>query len=210
MFVSIEGNIGVGKTTIVNKLKIQYGNDFAYFLEPVDSFCKFEKYNPLQLSYENPEKYAFVTQLHIINQTLNYYPTKNTPKSNIISERCTTSSYAFIEKDYQNGLFNEFQYDFLRDYLFKNQIRENMLVPDLIIYLKGDVNVCFNRIQERNRKEEQKLSKKLLYDLDKATDSFLNLMSDHFKSNIFTVDANSTLENTLEQVFTVIQKTFYK
>jgi ABC-type glutathione transport system ATPase component len=67
--VSIEGNIGAGKSTLVKTLQNRYSDrDDIYFLqEPVDLWEKIKDKdgkNMLQKFYANPKKYAFAFPHH--------------------------------------------------------------------------------------------------------------------------------------------------
>ena len=60
--VTIEGNIGAGKTTLINLLKEKYKNDdrIVFLEEPVDTWEKITQdgKNILELFYENQQKYS--------------------------------------------------------------------------------------------------------------------------------------------------------
>ena len=72
--VSLEGLMGAGKSYLLNVIKQSDLMEYVTVCEePVDQFSKFKTHNPLQLSYENPNRHAGFTQLHIIRVRANHY-----------------------------------------------------------------------------------------------------------------------------------------
>lgn len=65
--IFIEGNIGAGKSTLLNHLA-KY-NFIKIHQEPVDKWQNFNGFNLLELSYENPEKYASMFQSYALFAT---------------------------------------------------------------------------------------------------------------------------------------------
>ena len=57
--VLVEGNIGVGKSTFLNRLKENLGNDATVFTEPVELWTNFKGTNLLQQMYDNPDRNSF-------------------------------------------------------------------------------------------------------------------------------------------------------
>jgi len=84
--ISIEGNIGAGKTTILDNLKeyLKHDKEIIVLKEPVDiweSIVDKENETILQKFYKNPAKYsftfqvmAFVTRLSILRKTVKENP----------------------------------------------------------------------------------------------------------------------------------------
>ena len=102
--ISIDGNIGSGKSTIVQKLKeyFQKQNKNIIFLqEPINEWDKIKDKNGitiLEKFYQNQEKYSFAFQMMAYISRLSLL--KKTIEENsdaiIITERClNTDSYVF-------------------------------------------------------------------------------------------------------------------
>ena len=65
--ISIEGNIGAGKSTMVNKLKTRYADrpDIVFLQEPVDAWSNITQDGKtmLELFYDHQNKYSFAFQV---------------------------------------------------------------------------------------------------------------------------------------------------
>ena len=61
--ITLEGNIGAGKSTFLDKLKTKYAsrNDVLFLQEPVDTWSQIQQNGKtlLELFYENQKKYSF-------------------------------------------------------------------------------------------------------------------------------------------------------
>jgi len=56
----VEGNIGAGKSTFVEKLReLEIGKEINTIPEPVNVWTNYNGHNYLQLFYDNPRKWTF-------------------------------------------------------------------------------------------------------------------------------------------------------
>lgn len=152
-YLAVEGVIGVGKTTLVKKLSRYFS--VPYYLEIVEG-------NPfLAKFYENMEKWAFQTQLFFL---LSRFDQANEMKKTFIQGSGVISDYAFY-KDYLFAKLNlkgdQFTlYEKVFDIL-KNQIMK----PNLVVYLYADFETIMNRISLRDRSFERKISEEYISSL---------------------------------------------
>lgn len=95
--VSVEGNIGSGKSTILKALREKCkdvgGIPIVYVDEPVSQWEQIkskEGKNMIELFYSNPSKYAFSFQMmaYISRFTLIKNAVQENPNSVIVTERC--------------------------------------------------------------------------------------------------------------------------
>ena len=148
---SIEGNIGSGKSTLIEKLK-KFEN--VYFLpEPVDTWNTITDLSGvtiLEKYYQDQEKYAFPFQMMAYITRLSLI--KAAPDNCIVfTERCVfTDREIFAKMLYDSGKID------LISYLIYNKWFDefNVLPLSGIIYMKTSPETCFNRILTRNRKGE--------------------------------------------------------
>ena len=116
--LSIEGNIGSGKSTIIDYLKERYKNDkeFIFLPEPVDEWETIkdeENITILQKFYNDQKKYSFtfqimayISRLNLLRKTI-----KENPGKIIISERSLfTDKYVFAKMLYDSGNMESIQY----------------------------------------------------------------------------------------------------
>ena len=120
LILSIEGNIGSGKSTIIDYLKEKYKNDtnneIVFLPEPVDEWetIKDEENNTiLQKFYADQKKYSFtfqimayISRLNLLRKTI-----KENPGKIIISERSLfTDKYVFAKMLFDSGNMESIQY----------------------------------------------------------------------------------------------------
>ena len=159
--ISIEGNIGAGKTTFVRELKKLYKdrNDVIFLTEPVDiweSVKDKDNKNILERFYEDNKKYAFpfqimayVTRLNLITKTIS----ENPDCKLIITERSLDADKnVFAKMLYDDGCIDDINYNIYLQFYNSYKTKYN---TDGVIFLNADASVCSDRINKRNRSGEQ-------------------------------------------------------
>jgi deoxyadenosine/deoxycytidine kinase len=163
---SIEGNIGSGKSTLVEYLKKNINKiekyNIIYLQEPVDIWNTVTDGNGvtiLEKYYSDQKKYAFSFQMmayitrlsqlrNLINTSRDY--------TVIITERCLYTDYnIFAKMLYDSGLIEPIEYSIYCKW-FNEFIGETDVSG--FIYLKTTPETCMNRVSLRNRDGESKLS----------------------------------------------------
>ncbi len=159
IILSIDGNIGSGKSTLYDDLKSYYkDNDSICFVpEPVEdwkSIVDSDNVPILTNLYKNTNKYAFRFQMMAYISRLNLLR-KTIKRKNIkiiITERCVhTDKHVFAQMLYDDGLI---EHDEFQIYLkwFEEFLDDIKLTG--IIYVKADPDICNTRVQIRNREGE--------------------------------------------------------
>jgi deoxyadenosine/deoxycytidine kinase len=142
-FIVIEGPIGVGKTTLANKLASSFGSDLL--LEGADENPFLEKF------YENPAAAALPTQLFFLLQRARQLKAM---KQGDMFNPVRVADY-LIEKD---RLFAELTLGSDELDLYEQvyaSLTIDMPRPDLVVYLQAPVEVLLERIQKRGLKHER-------------------------------------------------------
>lgn len=154
--ISIEGNIGSGKTTLFEKLKKDIRDPNVVFLrEPVDIWNHItnkENENILTKYYDNQEKYAFAFQTLILQTRSQLFQDimRNPNIKLIICERSIQADKdIFAKMLYNDGKMDDIMFSTYK--YFYNQIK----IPlSGVVYINTDAFECKNRVHIRNRKGE--------------------------------------------------------
>ena len=159
LIISIDGNIGSGKTTLYQSLKDRYKNNsnIVFLKEPVGEWEKImdeDGNTMLQKFYGDQDKYsfsfqmmAFISRFSILRKAI-----KENPNSIIITERCLyTDKYVFAKMLYDNKMMEDVNYQIYCKWFeeFSQEIQMSK-----IIYIQTDPEICLERINKRNRTGE--------------------------------------------------------
>lgn len=163
--VSIEGNIGSGKTTGKEKLK-QYimqktSADSTVFVdEPTDEWQTIQDENGvpiLENLYGDLKRFAFRFQMMAYISRLKKLKdaARNPNVKIIITERCLiTDAHVFAKMLYDSKQIEEDEYQIYTRW-FDEFAKE--VEPSCIVYFKASTDVCMNRIKKRSRPGEQEM-----------------------------------------------------
>ena len=162
--ISIEGNIGSGKSTIVHNLekKLQDNKKYVFLREPVDIWQTIKDKQGktiLEKFYQNPEKYAFAFQVmaYATRSAILQEAIRNNPDCKyILCERSLEADNQIFAKmlNHDNKMENV-EYE-IYEYFYKTRKQDMDL--DAVIYIDADANVCLNRIKKRDRNGETNIS----------------------------------------------------
>jgi deoxyadenosine/deoxycytidine kinase len=193
--ISIEGNIGSGKSTILSLLKKKYEDteNIIFLNEPVDEWESIKDKNNVTMSqkfYENQEKYSFAFQMmaYISRLSLLKDAIEKNPNSIIITERClNTDRYVFAKMLYDNNKLEDVEYQiYLKWFDHFSQLQQIQKV----IYLKTDPEICFYRVGKRSRDGESTISSEYLNNCHDYHENMINSIS----NKILVIDGNKDIE----------------
>ena len=178
--ICIEGVIGCGKSTLIEELK-NYLNilddEFICIKEPIEEWMnmKNEKNKNLFQSYvTNRKRWSFTFQINAILSKIKQL--EEIPQENkmILLERSIYTDYhifsklAFDNHDMDINEWNIYQKCF-------QEIEKNNqnIETDGYIYIQTNPETCLNRINKRNRKGENKITKEYIYQLYEKHEEWL-------------------------------------
>ena len=158
LLLSIEGNIGSGKSTLVTKLKENYKNnkDICFLDEPVSEWEKIQDSqgkSMLEKYYGNQEKYAFAFQMMAYISRL--APLRKALKENykvIITERSVyTDKMVFAKMLYDDKKIEDVEYQIYNNWF--NEFLNDIPIPH-IVYVQTNPEIAKARVDKRARKGE--------------------------------------------------------
>lgn len=149
-FIAIEGVIGVGKTTLVTLLAREY--NAKAILEDVEG-------NPfLHAFYEDPERYAFPTQIFFLLSR--YKELQNLTNRELFTKRIV-SDYIF-DKDKIFAYINLEKRERILYDKIHNLLHKDIVTPNFIIYLQANLDTIMERIRKRGRNYERSISEEYI------------------------------------------------
>lgn len=169
MIVSLEGNIGAGKTTFLTALAEQYP-EYQIVLEPIEEWTKkYGESSILELFYADKARWAFTFQVCAIQTLVAAVKQVSAEKTIVITERSAlTSRYVFAQMLKDAGFITELEWS-----LYLRIFDEYALPISGIIYLDTDPVTSAERILKRGRSGET-VSIEYLKDLDVRHRDWLN------------------------------------
>lgn len=196
-FITIAGNIGVGKSTLVALLTERVGWQPVY--EAVSE-------NPyLADFYQDMQRWSFQSQVFFLSRRLRqHYNLLQEPKSIIQDRSVYEDAEIFARNLYEQGDMNE------RDWLSYLDLYQTLTLllkpPDLVIYLQASVPTLRRRIAHRGRDYEHTIADTYLSRLNLLYDAW----ADNFRlSPVLIIDTNKLnyvqYEEHLEQIWNKIE-----
>ncbi|HWK06075.1 MAG TPA: deoxynucleoside kinase [Puia sp.] len=170
-FITIEGNIGAGKTTLAHILAKHFNARLI-----LEQFAD----NPfLPKFYENPGQYAFPLELFFMAER--YKQMKDLVHTNDLFQNITVSDYLFT-KCLLFARVNLPEQEFRLYQNFFEIIDLQLVKPDILIYLHAPVSKLQQNIRKRNRSYEQAIPDEYLFNIQ---ETYTNYIRQHNIRTIF-------------------------
>lgn len=161
-YIVVEGPIGVGKTSLAQRLADHLGAD-TLLEKPQD--------NPfLARFYQDPQRHAMATQLFFLFQRINEL--RDQAQMDLFSTR-TVSDYLF-EKDALFARLNLSEDEFKLYQNIYQSLAPQAPTPDLVIYLQASTDTLIERVQRRGRNYERSVSNDYLNRLGNSYGEFFH------------------------------------
>lgn len=175
-FVTIEGNIGAGKTTLAHLLSKHFNARLI-----LEEFAD----NPfLPKFYENPQQFAFPLELFFMaeryKQLKELLHTKDLFNSITVSDYLFTKCLLFAKVNLPADEFRLYQSLF-------DIIHQQLVQPELLIYLHSPVSRLQQNIRKRNRSYEQQIADEYLFSIQ---ETYTQYIKQHNIKTLF-VDASN-------------------
>ena len=196
-FITIEGNIGAGKTTLANLLSKHYNARLI-----LEQFAD----NPfLPKFYENPKQYAFPLELFFMaerfKQLKELLQQKDLFQSVTISDYLFTKCLLFAKVTLPEDEFRLYQRLF-------DIIHQQLIQPDILIYLHAPVTRLQANIRKRNRSYEQNIPDDYLFNLQ---ETYTHYLKQHNVKTLFVDASNADFLNNekhLQVIYDALEKDY--
>ena len=194
-YIVIDGNIGSGKSTLINSLQetLKYNGDSNFFIETEDTE-EWMNSGWLEKFYVN-SKFSFGFQMKVIlSHIKQIYRIIKTAQENdiIILERSAfTSLHVFGKLLLEDGVLDQLEFNLQKEY-----IEALLTPPDIIIYLETKPEDAFQRIIKRSREGEQ-ISLDYIRKVNSKYDEYLKSTGD--KTTVFKIDATKSSDYVLSE-----------
>ncbi len=175
-YVAIEGPIGVGKTTLARLIHQQ--------LEAELLLEVFEENPFLSDFYADRAKYAFQTQIFFL---LSRYRQQHEVIARVLQRSSLVSDYTFA-KDQLFARLNLSNDEMTVYETLHGVLAEKIPLPDLVVYLKADLDVLLERIAIRDRTYERAMESQYMADLVQAYNAFF---ASYNQTPVLTLDTNN-------------------
>lgn len=145
-YIAVAGNIGAGKSTLVEFL--QYRFALTPFPEPNAD-------NPFLPSfYDDMKKWAFHSQMFFLAHKFKIHQDLSDHQGTVVQDRTIyEDAEIFAENLYRSKKMSKSEYQTYRK--LYTSITRTLRPPDLMIYLRASVRTVRKRIRFRGRPEEQ-------------------------------------------------------
>lgn len=198
--ISIEGNIGVGKTSIIELLKKNLGESADFIYEPVDEWIAIKDKdgkNLLETFYEDKKRWSYTFQnvAYITRMSSIVEKIDRSHKKIIVLDRSLLADLnTFAKMLHDDGFISDIEWSAYNKWnnFFENNYGDKIVHK--IIYLRCSPEVAEKRIKMRNRNEESTIPTSYLEMLHKYHDEWLLE-----NNNALTIDANKDFVNNTER-----------
>jgi deoxyadenosine/deoxycytidine kinase len=222
IIISIEGNIGSGKSTFLDILRKQFKYhhfNIEYVDEPLDLWLKMKDDNNVNLLdnfYKDQERwsytfqnFAFISHKKYLENAFNSLIKKEQDKELkyidgiIICERSTlTDKYVFGKQLYQDGKINKMEWQIYEEWFNWLENKFDNLKIDYHIYVRTSPEICQERIKKRNRDEETTIPLEYLEKIHNRHDEWLRSTS--YNDKVLEIDSTDGYFDNPEKIKMII------
>lgn len=196
-YITVEGNIGAGKTTLAHLLAKKLNSRLI-----LEEFAD----NPfLPKFYDNPQQYAFPLELFFMaeryKQLKDMLHTKDMFQHITVSDYLFTKCLLFAKVNLPEEEFRLYQKLF-------DIIHQQLVFPDILIYLHAPVQKLQQNIKRRNRTYEQAIPDEYLFNIQETYTSYIK---QHNIKTIFIDASNADFlgnEKHLNVVLEALEKDY--
>ena len=155
-FIVVEGNVGVGKSTLVDQLAVERERTSSrkcYVLpEPVN---KPAFKTLLGRYYPEPARWGMTFQMYVLKERFKQHTFAAELAASgidVVQDRSIYADGCFGHCVRADGNMDQEEWDIYADMF--GALKRFLRYPDAMLYLRAEPKLCLERIKERSRKEE--------------------------------------------------------
>lgn len=191
--IGVIGNIGVGKSTLVEAMKsppfsAQLLGHFPSMDgdERVHSFKEHFSPNVLDAFYQDPKKNALIAQLEFFNGRLKRQYEIEQARGIVLEDRTIFEDYHVFGKAQKiMGHMNDLEFEVYQNNY--NLMMQKIQEPTLLVYLRADIETIMTRIEKRGRECERNIPRPYIDLLNNLYEAFI---SRHTSCPVLVIDAS--------------------
>ena len=197
-FITIAGNIGVGKSTLVKLLSQKQGWEPVY--EAVEE-------NPyLEDFYADMERYSFQSQMFFLSKRLRQHIELQERSGSIIQDRSIyEDAEIFARNLYSQGAMSQRDWDTY--HAMYSAMVAVLQPPQLMVYLQASIETLTRQIKHRGRDYEQDIDVNYLTNLN---NSYENWISNFSLSPVLIINTDNLdyvqYDSHLESIWKMIEQ----
>lgn len=161
-YIAIEGPLGIGKTALAKRISEHL--HFQTLFEQGSANPFLEKF------YQNPKQNALATQLSFLFQRIQILQKLQT--GDLFDNQYVSNFLIDKDKIFARNILS------LQEYGLYEQVYEQTVIPtqkpDLVVYLQAPAQTLLQRIQQRGKNLEQKLSLDYIEQINEAYSQFFH------------------------------------
>ncbi len=163
-YIAVAGNIGAGKSSIVEFLTEKYG---------IEPFFEPNEQNPyLEDFYRDMKRWSFQSQIYFLAAKFKLHQQLDRHPHSVVQDRTIwEDAEIFAESLYRQKMMEKRDYETYR--ALYESIQDRIRTPDLMIYLRCPVRTVRKRIEMRGREMEKAIPTKYLSGLNKLYESWI-------------------------------------
>jgi deoxyadenosine/deoxycytidine kinase len=184
MLVSIEGNIGSGKSTILQALAAE---GYTVQEEPLDEWGPL-----LDMYYQDPARWSLAMNLKVLHSFHTQYQKYHTHRNTVCIERSPGACrHVFGQLSYNDEHLSPAAWTVFKEY-------HDILgwEPDAYIYIDTAPEMCYTRKTQRGRPCEDDLTEEYLRRIEFQYTNFLKFV----QVPVHTIDGNRPISLVIEDV----------
>jgi len=190
--VLVEGNIGCGKTTFLEHFA-QFGQ-VEVLKEPVDRWRDVNGHNLLELMYQDPSRWAMPFQSYVQLTMLDHHLHRSNKPVKLMERSIYSARYCFVENMHRSGKMLGCEFEVLDEWFkFATDDSGLNIHVDLIIYLRTTPEKALERVNIRNRSEENSIPLEYLQDLHNLHEEWLVDKKYPLTAPVLVIDADQDL-----------------